>query len=625
MAPDALDKKVFASLLILLIIVMLEYPMQAILDGMPTVLLACSILFIAVALAYSFFIAHGKNANRKDSKVFDYAFYAFAGLALVFIIGSAFTFNIFLVFYLFLYNLLASFVIYIILFFLFTVGAYLIYTAKNYKAGGLVLCVALALLIIYFMSGYSKVYIANDESITMLYSVKDILYGMNPYTASVSKLLYFSHFENGTSFTLLSNNTFAGTMSYPSLFFLTFVPFYFLSPPTIQNLENTDLTAQSALFIFILMVVVYSMIEKKDIMKPRYMLYIFLALFLSNIISVTTYLMLAVILLAYWKLSSKYSWILLGIAVSLQEELWIPAALLIAYSFNTYGSKAGMKNLVGTAAVFLILNGYFILLNPGAYLHAVFEPINGFLPLDPSAPIGYFVFMHYGVATNLFSDLFMLATAGVILALLYFNVKKAIPLLSIIPFMFLTHALVNYYYFFMTMFVVIAYSEVEKHRDGFVARRTAKDTNFKYAIFSLFGIIVLLGIFLTLQAHAEYVNAVNISVSNQQAYISGNNLYYTGTISYNLTDANTSTMYVMLNVYGGGQSGFYGLFNTSILNNSKNCSYPCSVNINRIELNRSSTTYRINASAQNFSGDTYASVFLYNGEYAYQSGMIKAR
>lgn len=625
MIPDTLDKKVLASLLILSILVMLEYPMQAILDGMPLVLLACSILFIAVTVAYSFCIAHGRKAGRMRSRIFDYTFYAFVALSAVFVVGSALTFNIFFVFYVFLYGLAVSFAIYIILFLLLSVGAYLIYTAKNYRAGLLVFIIVLAFLIIYFTSGYFKVkYIANDESILTMYSVKAILNGTNPYTTSISRLIYFSHLQNGTSFTLLSNSTVIGGVTYPSLFFLTFVPFYFLSPPTIQNLENIDLTTQASVFIFILLVVIYSMIEKKNILRPRYMLYVFLALFLSNIVSVATYLMLAVILLAYWKLDSRYSWIILGVAVSLQEELWIPAVLLIAYSFNSYGFRKGMANVIGTAAVFLLFNGYFIILNPGAYLHTVFEPISGFLPLDPSAPIGYFVFMHYGVATELFSKLFILAVAGVLLVLLYFNAKKAIPLLSIIPFMFLTHALVNYYYFFMAMFVVIAYSEAERHRDGILMREVAKYSNFKYLISGLLGLVILLGVFFIWQAHAAYVNELNLSVSNQQAYISGNSLYYSGTVSYNLTGANASRMYVLLNVYGSGEEGFYGLFNTSIFNSSSACAYPCSLNINILELNSSSHVYAIHAYGRNFSGQTYVSIFLYNQDYAYQSGMIKA-
>ncbi len=130
-------------------------------------------------------------------------------------------------------------------------------------------------------------------------------------------------------------------MDYPALFFLAVVPFCFLAQPTIANFENTMMPLQSSLFIFILLVSLAFSLKRKDLLKPKFTLLAFLIVAMLNISSVQTYLMIALLIVAYAMIESEYAWVALGLALSIQQELWLPVLLLLAYSANNQGMRKG--------------------------------------------------------------------------------------------------------------------------------------------------------------------------------------------------------------------------------------------------------------------------------------------
>src|SRR5271157_1656231 len=241
------------------------------------------------------------------------------------------------------------FVLLLPLFFFTLFAAYFARAKRDYRAAAVLLLLVLLILLLYYSSHFLlRGFTVDDEEVMSLDSVRLMLNGTNPYSSSVSGALYGN--ANVSGVTVTTDNRIMGVMDYPALFFLSFVPFYFASQPTLQNLGTVDLPLQAAAFVFVLLVVFGFVIEKDDLLKPKFLLLASLAFPLAYVSSVTTYLMLALALLAYAKMDSKYAWLPLGLCLAIQEELWLPVLFLFAYSLNRHGIRRGTLNIAGAAA-----------------------------------------------------------------------------------------------------------------------------------------------------------------------------------------------------------------------------------------------------------------------------------
>ncbi|MDE1834023.1 MAG: hypothetical protein KGH64_01660 [Candidatus Micrarchaeota archaeon] len=620
------DKKIFAVVVGFLVLLQFINPEPT--NGLRlAAIIAIIILFLVLIFLYSI------NANKKGKKSasFKVLFWSYVALVALFTIGSFVSYTTAELFSVagLVYEIALYFVFYIVVFLLMSAGLYFIYLKKNRGIGAIFLVAVILIAYIYIGSSYAvDHFLANDEEIITAHGVAMLFNGTNPYASSISNIIYLDNLRYNTGYTITTNNSVVGNMDYPALFFLSFAPFYFLSQYSIQNMQQVDLPIQAFVFFVAMIFAVGYALDKKSILEPKPLLYIGLMGMATVVPSITTYLMFAVILLAYTELDSKYSWILLGIAASLQELLWVPVLLLIAYSYNTQGAKKGIRNLLGTALVFLVFNGYFIALNPAAYFHSLFYPLNGFLFPDSNAPVGYLLFANYNATLQVFPYLFGVALLGSLALLLYSNNKKAIPLLSMVPFIFSLHGLIIYYYFFMAMFVVILYSKQEKYSEGGFRKAINKNGSLRNLLAVFAALLVFVGGILAIDAHSSYVNGLNLSISGQQSYENGSVLHYNGMLHFDVNS--TKRVYLLLQVYNGQihrglNVAYYGLDNTSLLSSSTNCSYPCSLNDNVIQLNSSDSPYLINATVYNVTAinPVYISAFLYNGRYAYQSTMIR--
>jgi hypothetical protein len=508
------------------------------------------------------------------------------------------------------------FVAFIPLFFLVFIAVFLIRT--GHKKAVIMLVAALLILVLYYPS---KVLIytfkASDEELIMFQSVASLLNGVNPYTVSYSDLVYQNAKTIG--FTLTTTQNLMGTLAYPALFFLSFVPFYFVSAPTIQNLMAIDLPLEAAVFSFLLMVALAFVLEKKELINPRLSLIVLFVFAITNTASVTVYLMTALLLLAYSLLDSKYSWLLLGLCLSIQEELWLPVLFLIAYSMNNKGIRGGLRDLAGAAAVFVAINAYFIIAAPGAYFGNVFDPLNSLIFPNGYSGIGISIVKLFPILLSTFSLLFELVALLLAFLLLYWNKKELIPLFSMIPFLVLDHSLNSYYATFIFVFIFAIGTGNHKEKAGLVQRALGKRKTVPYLVFAAMSLLILA---VVISSHSSAVSAFNISTSEPSLVFDTSNMssVYRTIITY--SNLANSTIYVVaVGADGNANIGFLGLLNSSIISNPIKCNVSdCLVNINRITLPGSSGSYDLTVRLK-WSNSTipirYAAVELYNGKHFY--------
>jgi hypothetical protein len=518
------------------------------------------------------------------------------------------------------------FMLFLPIFFLAFAGVYLMRNDKKERGGMLMLFfIVFCMLMLYFFLLTSKqVFHADDEELMKFESVKMLLNGTNPYSASISPLLY--KYIGSIGSTITTTNGVIGVMDYPALFFLAFVPFYFAASPVIGNLNNIFMPLQSCVFMFILVATIALSLEKKYLSVPNLGLLTLFMFAILDISSITTYLMLALMILAYTRIESKYAWIILGICASIQEELWLPVLLLLVYSANRQGIKKALMNAAGALVIFLAINFYFIVINPAVYYNSVFATLNQpMMPFSP-APFAFFFLKEYQIPLSAFTKIFEILSVLIVFVFAYLNEKRLVFIFSFIPFLMLTHTLVSYYTFFLFLMFFSFLLEEKKGPVGVVEKQLKK---YKPIFFLGVVLLVALIVFVAVSSHSSYERNFGIALKNQSAF--SDSVNNDTIINYTLDYMNMSnrTIYVFAFIYSNSNAGFAGLINQSIIANSQKCGgyYRCLINVNKIVLPSNATEYpvsmRIPWTANGTKSITYASVVVYNDDYFYVGNVIE--
>ncbi|MGC8586933.1 MAG: hypothetical protein ACP5K9_01430 [Candidatus Micrarchaeia archaeon] len=522
---------------------------------------------------------------------------------------------------------------YIILFlpllFCMMFGAYLLRAGKEYTKVALILIFAAILIIsLYYFAEYAFHFFPDDEAYICFLSTKAFLNGTNPYAISFSQQVYDNMLN--MSYTPTTNNDIIGTINYPALYMLSFLPFYLLLPPTMKNL-STEMSIQAGVFIFILLLTIALLLDKKHIARPRYSVIIFLLFAIAIVSSTQTFLMLALILIAYASIDSKYSWLMLGIAASIQEELWLPVLLLITYSFTNKGIRRGAYDLLGAIFVFALINGYFIASSPTAYFRDVFSPIGKLLLPLPSSLFGYPLLQLYNVTIPSLTTMFAISALLMVLLFAFLNEKKLVPIFSMVPLMF-PHALGSYFTFFIAFAVIVLFM-----KEGAAPRRKVFLQRHRLAVAAVALLLVVAGFYAILASHNLYKSDFGVSISNQSliSIPQSNESRYSAEIHY-MGNSNT-TAYLFFYTYANNTIYISGFGNSSLIKQPQRCStndYRCLLNVNKITLQAGVHEYALNATINwpkasgNYTKKAYridvADAIIYSGDYFYNANMTAA-
>jgi hypothetical protein len=485
------------------------------------------------------------------------------------------------------------------------------FTAKyRHRARAIALLMFAGALIMIFILFFSRLFGAqfglDDEEFLTLHAATALANGHNPYTENFSAVIYNAYESNSVGLpTSTTNNMVVGGVNYPALSFLVSVPFALATKLGIFNFTGTGLTVDVAIFIFIMIFSIAYILKPEHIRYPPIPIILFILISISLLSSFTNFLMFAVIILAFYWIDSKYVWILLGIAASLQEELWVAVILFLVYAFRNHGVARGTYTLLGTALVFLAINGYFIAIGPSAYISNVFTPVNGYVLPSAYAIIGYMVLILYPLTLNAINYLFYAAILSVVIIFAYFNEKNMIFLLAFVPFLFLYHAISPYFNFFVAALIVSLYARdrtaiktkaKSKARPARLrSQATGNSPVAALAAITLIVIIIAITSALVIQAHKKY-EAYGISVSDPRLAASANYTFYNATIAYSDTNL-TEISIIMYGMYRNGTvPAQYGILDQGRIlyspfrnnSNQTNSTLSYKINPNILYLNSSS-------------------------------------
>ncbi len=505
--------------------------------------------------------------------------------------------------------------------FLTTFGIYLIKLGKR-REGLMLLAMALIFMSFYYLHNVIKYLKPSDETVLAYESANSLMHGTNPYTTSQLPILLKYHAEHSLGLTITANNTIISVMDYPALYFLSVLPFYLIERGAASDFARINATLQGESFIYgylFLVAVAILLAKGKKIPKFNAFIMILVGLVIQYAAATQVYLMVALLLLSYIYMDKKYAFVFLGLALALQEEAWFSVLLLVVYSINNKGFKRGIYDALGAAAVFLILNSYFMLSNPSAYIAAVFMPLQKALFPSALASFGYPLAVSYHASLALFSHLFMLAVLILTLVFAYANRKEYIFAFSFTPYYFMSHTTPYIFTFAILLLLVLSTDETQRRSHGVLE---GYFKNNKAVFCALLAISLIAAAAMIYGNHLSYEKSFNLSIANQSAHISGNSLFYNGTLHYGNLSSNT--VYFMMLAFSKYSLFYYGFYNSSIINVSRNCGAYC-VNPNRIILNRSSGSYRVSAELNiSIYSDINpcAEAFVYTDKYFYAAESV---
>jgi hypothetical protein len=576
------------------------------------------LLLIAFVLVYVIFYDNKTPAEKQSMQISHLLHLLFLGIVIAYVcslifnpmpLRGPFLFNarMLMIFATFFTALLP-------VFFLVFMGTYLQRRGNRYAY--LLLLAALAIIVLFYNYRFLVTsYIVDDEELLAFHSVMSFVNGENPYTASYTMAL---HQNPSIGFTVTTDNKLIGIMDYPALFFLTLLPFYFFAQPTLEGFRTTMIPLEASAFIFILIVSLAFVLERKELSRPRITLLAFTVIAMMIVSSINTYLMIAILLIGYVKLESKYSWIVLGLGLAIQEELWLPVLFLIAYSFNNQGLRKGAVNALGAGAVFLAINAYFILQSPTAFFVNVFTALGGFFLPNGTSAIGFVFIKELPLLLSTYPLMFELTTVLLLFLLMYWNRKELIPLFSVVPFIVASRSINSYYatFLFFLLFSLLARTGKET---GWIERLLRKNRKATYAIIAAFAFVFLL---LISSSHLEYARNFDIGSSSPTLLLDWTNStsIYRTEIIYGSLISNKLYAYA-ISLDSDANLNVRGFINDSILDSRKNCGsgdYDCLVNVNEISLPGNSSSYELTARIRWLNSTIpirHVAIELYNGPY----------
>lgn len=217
-----------------------------------------------------------------------------------------------------------------------------------------------------------------DESVFDLYAAHLFLLGKNPYDpALMSNAFSFYNFPFRAfdPITPMTTGGYVNELTYPALSFLVFVP------AAILKIKASIVMLPALLApVFI---VWYRAWSRREWLRSSYAILPFVSLLLytyQGASADTDVLWASLLMLSYMTLPrNKTSGILFGFSLSVKQIPFIAAPFLLYFIYREYGAKKTLAWITAAAAVFFVINGYFILENPGYWFSSMIA--NEFAPL----------------------------------------------------------------------------------------------------------------------------------------------------------------------------------------------------------------------------------------------------
>lgn len=306
-------------------------------------------------------------------------------------------------------------------------------------------------------------YFPSDESAIDTYAARLFLMGINPYNpANMVSTLSIMHFPYYLGTPVLSGG-YVQTLGYPALSFISYIPtaVFSIKPSLLQ---------ESLTVIPILILLVEYM--RKGFLNLIPLL--FLGIFSSTMILTeglnggNGFFWSSLVMLSFIFMRKPLgSGILFGLAISVKQLPLFVLPFFIILLLKDRKRSGTVKWIFGVIGTFLIINGYFILINPVFYIKSVLSPELSPL-LGYGMGISQISFLRYADIPQTVFTVIMICSMVVLLAIytLYFDrLKYALFVFPMIILAFNYRVAIEYFLYW----VILCFSTIPFILDGRIA------------------------------------------------------------------------------------------------------------------------------------------------------------
>lgn len=319
----------------------------------------------------------------------------------------------------------------------------------------------IASLIILFIIMQSAVTFPTDESVLDYYSARYFLDGLDPYIrGTLYGLIPMMGFTIDRT-TPLTTGGFVQSLGYPDLAFISYMPAVLF--------HIKEALVQVPLYILPFLLVSYNFWKKG---YSNYIPFAALAIFSTmpffyegltagNSIFWVSLIMASFIMEDHPTLSG----VLIGLSSSFKQFPLIVLPFLIMYMIKRHGSKGASVWFMAFTATFILINAYFIYLNPVAFFTSLMSPETSLL-IGVGSGIAQISFAGFFDVSRAFFFLIMLYLTLFSIAAywIYFDrLKYCLFIIPVIIFIFNYRLLVQYVMFWPLISILVIPRFMEEH------------------------------------------------------------------------------------------------------------------------------------------------------------------
>jgi len=383
--------------------------------------------------------------------------------------------------------------------------------SKRFGALAVILLIIIGSALAYIsMYGFSNIkWNGVDELAANYYSAYLTLHGINPYTTSMQTI----YTQRDVFPTVLLNGSYEDFYAYPAMSFIPYIPLVAMG---IGSYSFMPFIAVLIFFVISSSVIIFLHSGKNIGSLIPIGIWLFACYSLAGVSNV--FLLSIFLLLAYvFNKKSFISGLLLGLGASVSQLGWFALPFFYILTYNTKG-KLHMQ-ILGTVASFLVINLYFIVASPTAFINDTFGILGMHALVFFGQNIAQFFYAFYPVS-QLYLSALSITVLFFAMLIYYLYPKSGKLLLALAPLFifFLSWRNISIYGLaYVPLLLLIFYSKAhaeEKH-DRLNSKR-----------YILYGIITITIIFLALAvySHDAYVSKSTL-VINKIYPIIGINAY----------------------------------------------------------------------------------------------------
>jgi uncharacterized membrane protein len=345
-----------------------------------------------------------------------------------------------------------------------------------------------------------------DELAYNYYASYLFVHGTNPYLASMQPILQ----QRNIFPTVQLNGTFEYKYDYPAF---SFLPYVFMP---LFNMSNffTFILIVTFLTVFVAYFIYYKSGFNKLVLIP-----IGVWFFITYTLVGTSnqYLAVSVLFLIAYVERRRFllSGVLLGLSASIIQLVWFAIPFFYILVYRESGSRGLFKCVGATLILALVVNSYFILVSPSAFISNSFAifGLNKLVFFGPN--IVQFILAYYPVA-SWYSAVISITTLLALFVLFYLYTDTLRPLIAVGPIMifFLAWRNISIYGLPFIPVIIAIYYVGEKDRVTDILKS-------KKPIFYSFAAMAVVFVLIAILIHGPYLNRNLLQIGNITPIIYG--------------------------------------------------------------------------------------------------------